>query len=61
VRAEVIERGVGTMFTGRGCPVYTALVCGSAENIVVVRGASHGDGTTAVDGLFYPLDTDDSK
>jgi len=52
VRTETIERGVSTVLAGWGCPVYTALVGGSAENIVVVRGTGHGDGTTAVNGLF---------
>ena len=52
VRAETIERGVSTVLAGRGGPVYTAFMGGSAENIVVVRGAGHGDGTTTVDGLF---------
>ena len=52
MRAETIERGVSTVLAGRGCPVYAALVRGSAENIVVVRGTGHGDGTTAVNGVF---------
>jgi len=52
MRAETIERGVSTVLAGRGCPIYTALVRGSAKNIVVVRGTGHGDGTTTVDGLF---------